>query len=394
MKTSDFDYELPRELIAQHPSERRDESRLLVLRRDSGRIEHRHFRNIGEYLNSGDVLVLNETEVIPARLIGRRSTGGRAEMFLLTDLGDGVWEVLVRPGARIRDGAVLAFGEDQRDAESERGRTSERGGEHEPGTEHERVAEASREASARDEPGQAAPVARNEIPVLTARVIEVLPEGRRRVELESGIGVPEAIRAIGRVPLPPYIDRDPVAADRTRYQTVYARVPGAVAAPTAGLHFTDGLLAALGEKGVATARLILHVGAGTFRPVTSEEPADHEMETERYEVSPEAAETVNTARARGGRVVAVGTTSVRALETMADDEGLLHPGSGTTRLFIRPPYGFKCVDALVTNFHLPRSTLLMLVAAFAGRERVLSAYEEAVRRRYRFYSYGDAMLLI
>ena len=342
MKTSDFDYELPREFIAQYPAVRRDESRLLVVRRDGGALEHRLFRDVGEYLEPGDVLVVNESEVIPARLLGRRSGGGRAEMFLLRDLADHRWEVLVRPGARIREGAELSFGDGQ----------------------------------------------------LMARVEEVLPDGKRVVSLSAPGDVAAAAERLGAVPLPPYIDREPEPADSRRYQTVYARVPGAVAAPTAGLHFTEELLAELGAAGVATARLTLHVGIGTFRPVAVEDPADHRMENERFDVPVAAADEINEARDAGGKVIAVGTTSVRTLESVAGEDGHVEAGSGSTDLFIRPPCRFKCVDVLLTNFHLPKSTLLMLVSAFAGRERVLDAYAEAVRERYRFYSYGDAMLLL
>ncbi len=342
MKTSDFDYELPRELIAQYPADRRDESRLLVVRRDGGALEHRRFRDVGEYFEPGDVLVVNESEVIPARLLGRRSGGGRAEMFLLRDLADHRWEVLVRPGARIREGAELSFGDGQ----------------------------------------------------LMARVEEVLPDGKRVVSLSAPGDIAAAAERLGAVPLPPYIDREPEPADSQRYQTVYARVPGAVAAPTAGLHFTEELLAELGAAGVATARLTLHVGIGTFRPVAVEDPADHRMENERFDVPVAAADEINEARDAGGKVIAVGTTSVRTLESVAGEDGHVEAGSGSTDLFIRPPCRFKCVDVLLTNFHLPKSTLLMLVSAFAGRERVLDAYAEAVRERYRFYSYGDAMLLL
>jgi S-adenosylmethionine:tRNA ribosyltransferase-isomerase len=342
VRTSDFDYELPRELIAQYPADRRDESRLLVVRRDGGALEHRLFSDIGDYLESGDVLVVNDSEVIPARLLGRRSGGGRAEMFLLRDLGDHRWEVLVRPGARIRQGAELSFGDGQ----------------------------------------------------LTARVEEVLADGKRVVALSAPGDVAAAAESLGAIPLPPYINREPEPADSLRYQTVYARVPGAVAAPTAGLHFTQELLSELGAAGVATARLTLHVGIGTFRPVAVENPADHPMESERFDVPAEAADAINAARGADGRVIAVGTTSVRTLESVAGEDGHIEPGSGSTDLFIRSPYRFKCVDVLLTNFHLPKSTLLMLVSAFAGRERVLDAYTEAVRERYRFYSYGDAMLLL
>jgi S-adenosylmethionine:tRNA ribosyltransferase-isomerase len=343
VKTSDFDYELPRELIAQYPAERRDESRLLVLRRGTGAIEHRVFRDIPRYLSARDVLVLNESRVFPARFLGvKRGTGGRVEMFLLRELSPFRWEVLVKPGARIREGAVLEFG----------------GG------------------------------------PMTARVVRALRGGRREVELALSGDVHRAIEEYGRVPLPPYIEREPEELDSERYQTVYARVNGAVAAPTAGLHFTEPLLTELSSRGVAAARVVLHVGLGTFRPVAADDPDEHEMEEERYEVSTEAAGTINAARASGGRVVAVGTTSVRVLETVADAEGRVHPGEGATRVFIKQPYDFRCVDVLLTNFHLPRSTLLMLVSAFAGRERVLAAYREAIREGYRFYSYGDAMLVL
>jgi len=342
MKTSDFDYDLPTELIAQYPAEKRDGSRLLVIRRDTGSVEHRLFSDIWEYLRTGDVLVVNDSRVIPARLLGRRSTGGRAEMFVLRDLGADRWEVLVRPGARIRDGADLTFGEGR----------------------------------------------------LTAHVLDTLPDGKRTVSLSAEGGVQAAMDELGAIPLPPYIDREPEPLDGTRYQTVYARVPGAVAAPTAGLHFTDELLAGLAADGVELARLTLHVGIGTFRPVAVDDPEEHVMDFERYEVSEPAAATINSAREAGGRVVAVGTTSVRTLESVAGAGGRVIPGEGSTDLFIRAPYDYRCVDMLLTNFHLPKSTLLMLVSAFAGRELVLDAYAEAVSEGYRFYSYGDAMLLL
>jgi len=343
VRTSEFDYELPRELIAQYPAERRDESRLLVLSRESGATEHRVFRDIRDYLRRGDVLVLNESEVIPARFLGRRErSGGRVEMFLLKELSPYRWEVLVRPGGRIRAGTVLEFGDGR----------------------------------------------------LRAEVVGCGPGGKRIVELSVEGDLDRAIADLGRVPLPPYIDREPEPLDRERYQTVYARVRGAVAAPTAGLHFTEDLLDELVVLGVLTARITLHVGLGTFRPVSVEDPDEHQMEAERYEVSEEAADVINGARRHGGRIVAVGTTCVRVLETVAGSDGRVRTGAGETGLFIKPPHRFKAVDMLVTNFHLPRSTLLMLVSAFAGRDRVLAAYREAVHRRYRFYSYGDAMLIL
>ena len=342
LRTSDFDYELPKELIAQYPAAARDESRLLVLRRSDGSIEHRTFSDVAEYLECGDVLVLNESEVIPARLLGvKEGTGGRVEMFLLRRLEEDRWEALIRPGARVREGTVLEFGEGR----------------------------------------------------LRARVAGLLSDGKREVELVVSGDIEQALGELGRVPLPPYIDREPEEIDRERYQTVYARVKGAVAAPTAGLHFTEESLRAIEGGGVSVARLVLHVGLGTFRPVGVEDPAEHVMDEERYEVSPDAAARINDARRAGGRIVAVGTTCVRVLETVSDDSGVVVPGEGATRLFIRPPHHFRAVDLLVTNFHLPCSTLLMLVSALAGREKVLAAYEEAIRERYRFYSYGDAMLI-
>lgn len=343
MKTSDFDYELPKELIAQYPAERRDESRLLVVKRSGGPVEHRRFPDVLGHLRAGDLLVLNESRVIPARLLGaKRGSGGRVEVFLLRELCPGRWQTLVRPGARIHEGAVLEFG----------------GGE------------------------------------LTARIVRVLPAGKREVEFHADGDLAAALERLGQVPLPPYIEREPDERDRERYQTVYATVPGAVAAPTAGLHFTEALLERARGNGIGIARVVLHVGLGTFRPVVAEEPAEHEMEEERYEVSPEAADAINRTRAAGGRIVAVGTTSVRVLESVADRSGSMHAVAGATSLFILPPHEFRCTDALITNFHLPRSTLLMLVSAFAGRENVLAAYREAVRERYRFYSYGDAMLIL
>ncbi|HIE04327.1 MAG TPA: tRNA preQ1(34) S-adenosylmethionine ribosyltransferase-isomerase QueA [Candidatus Latescibacteria bacterium] len=338
MKVDDFDYQLPEGLIAQHPVEPRDHARLMVLHRDSGTLEHRRFYELPRYLREGDVLVVNESKVFPARLLGRRPSGGRVELLLLRRLEGDLWEALARPGRRVRPGERLYFG----------------GGE------------------------------------LTCEVVERRKDGKRVVKFSGDL---EAIRRFGQVPLPPYIRRPPVPEDEERYQTVYAKVEGSVAAPTAGLHFTEELLSKLREEGVKIVPVVLHVGPGTFRPVEGE-LSDHSMEQEYYEVTDKAAEVINEARGRGGRVVAVGTTSVRVLETVTDGEGRVRPGSGWTELFIYPPYRFKAVDVLITNFHLPRSTLLMLVAAFAGRRRVLEAYGEAVRLGYRFYSYGDAMLII
>ena len=307
-RTSDFDFHLPEAQIAQQPASRRDESRLLVLRRDTGEIEHRVFRDIVELVAPGDVMVVNETRVFPARLVGRRPGGGAAEILLLHPTGEGDWTALVR--------------------------------------------------------------------------------------LHTPLPVDEALERHGRVPLPPYVKREPGELDRERYQTVYARERGSVAAPTAGLHFTPELLQAIEARGTALARLVLHVGVGTFRPVESEDPSRHAMHSEWFSVSQGAADTINRRRAVGGAVWAIGTTSVRTLETVATPEGIVQPGTGWTDIFIRPPYRYRAVDRLVTNFHLPRSTLLMLVAALAGYEHTMRAYREAVETGYRFFSYGDAMAIL
>lgn len=358
LTTSSFDYDLPPGLIASHPAAERDASRLLVVRRDRDTFEHRAFRDIIDLLDAGDILVLNETRVFPARLLGTRPGGGAAEIVLLhpAPSNEAVtpsaelharqtwpheWTALVRPGARLRGGRVVRIADD-----------------------------------------------------LHVEILGVLPDGTRRVRLETPIEVRTAIDRHGRMPLPPYIERAAEPADAERYQTVYARSEGSVAAPTAGLHFTPALLAALQAGGIETARVVLHVGVGTFRPVEAEDPADHPMHEEWYEVRDAEAERMNAARRRGGRLWAVGTTVARTLESVADDAGTIRGGSGWTRLFIRPGYQFRAVDALITNFHLPRSTLLMLVSAFAGYERTRAAYDEAIRERYRFYSYGDAMAIL
>ena len=338
MKTSDFVYDLPEELIAQTPLERRDSSRLLVLDKRTGRTEHRHFIDLPDYLRPGDCLVLNDSRVIPARLIGTRATGGAVEVVLLRDLGDGRWECLTRPGKKMRLGAEAFFGDE-----------------------------------------------------LSAAVEEVLPDGNRILRFAyDGIFL-EILERLGRVPLPPYIKAQ--LDDPERYQTVYAREPGSAAAPTAGLHFTNELLDRIRDMGVDVQFVTLHVGLGTFRPVKSENIEEHEMHSEYCTVPPETAAAISRARENGGRIVAVGTTSCRTLESFSKPDGTIEPASGWTNIFIYPGYKFKCVDALVTNFHLPGSTLVMLVSAFAGREHILNAYAEAVKQRYRFFSFGDAMLL-
>ena len=341
MRTADFDYALPPELIAQAPLPERDRSRLLVVDRAAGGLAHRTFADFAVIPAPGDVVAINDSRVIPARLPARRPGGGKAEVLLVHREETGLWRALVRPGSRIRVGTVLQLGDDDR-----------------------------------------------------AEIVGHLPGGERRLRL-AGPGGPDAVLARrGLVPLPPYIKRDPTALDAERYQTVYAAAPGSVAAPTAGLHFTPAVLARLAERGVALARLTLHVGPGTFRPVTANDPAAHRLDPEWYVLPPEAAETINGARARGGRVWAVGTTATRTLESCADEDGVVRAGFGWTSLFIRPGHTFRVVDHLLTNFHLPKSTLLMLVSAFAGRELVMRAYEAAIRERYRFYSYGDAMLIV
>jgi S-adenosylmethionine:tRNA ribosyltransferase-isomerase len=340
MRLSDFDFVLPPELIAQSPAHPRDSARLLVLNRDTGEVMHRVFRDLPEHIRPADVLVLNETKVIPARLKARRPTGGAVEVLLLRPQPNGAWEALIKPARRVRVGARLVFA-----------------------------------------PG-----------VLEGVAGERTPTGTRMLMLEHRGDLLPILERVGEMPTPPYITRP--LDDPRDYQTVFARIEGAVAAPTAGLHFTEELLAGIQRRGVPVARLTLHVGLGTFRPVKTDDVARHHMDAEFYEISPAAAEIVNGARARGGRIIAVGTTSVRALEAASGEDGVVRAGRGSTSLFITPGYRFRATNALITNFHLPRSTLLMLVSAFAGRERLLAVYADAIRRRYRFYSFGDAMLVL
>jgi S-adenosylmethionine:tRNA ribosyltransferase-isomerase len=343
MDISAFDYHLPPEAIAQEPSPQRDASRLLRLDRAAGRVAHHVFRDLPELLAPGDLLVVNRSRVFPARLVGRRPTGGVAEVFLLRDLGADRWEAFVHPGRRLRPGDVVRVDE------------------------------------------------------TLSVAIETYGAGldrRRTVRLHATSGeVAPALARAGKVPLPPYVLREATDADRERYQTVYARESGSVAAPTAGLHFTPEVLARLAARGIATAEIVLHVGPGTFKPVTVEDVALHRVEPEPYVVPEATARAVATARARGGRVVAVGTTTARTLETTATPDGGVRAGQGETDLVIVPGFSFRVVDALLTNFHLPRSSLLLLVSAFAGRAQVLDAYATAVASGYRFYSYGDAMLV-
>ncbi|MCD8117387.1 MAG: tRNA preQ1(34) S-adenosylmethionine ribosyltransferase-isomerase QueA [Oscillospiraceae bacterium] len=339
MKTSDFMYDLPEELIAQTPLERRDGSRLLVLDKDTGAVEHRHFYDLPEYLRPGDCLVMNDSRVIPARLFGTRPTGGAVEVLLLRDLGENRWECLTRPGRKMRPGTSVTFGDGE----------------------------------------------------LTGVVESVAGDGNRVLRFAyEGIFL-EILDRLGRMPLPPYIKAQ--LDDPERYQTVYSREPGSAAAPTAGLHFTNELLEKIRAMGVQECFVTLHVGLGTFRPVKAENVEEHEMHSEFCTVSPETAEIINRTRRQGGRIIAVGTTSCRTLESFAAPDGSIEPGSRWTDIFIYPGYRFKCIDALVTNFHLPGSTLVMLVSALAGRENILAAYQEAVERKYRFFSFGDAMFI-
>ena len=340
LKTSDFYYDLPQELIAQTPLDRRDSSRLMVLDKQTGATQHLHFYDLPALLRPGDCLVLNDSRVLPARLLGHREpSGGAVEVLLLVDRGDKVWECLVRPGKKLREGARLSFGDG----------------------------------------------------LLTAEVLEVCEGGNRLIRFHyDGIFL-ELLERLGRMPLPPYIKAE--LQDPERYQTVYSREVGSAAAPTAGLHFTKELLQQVQNMGVDLAYVTLHVGLGTFRPVKEEEITDHEMHAEFCTISQEAADTINAAKRRGGRIICVGTTSCRTIESWAAEDGTLQASSGWTSIYIYPGYRFKVLDCLITNFHLPESTLVMLVSALAGREHILAAYEEAVRERYRFFSFGDAMFI-
>ena len=340
MKTSDFWYDLPEELIAQTPLQQRDSSRLLVLDRVTGEMTHRHFYDILDYLNPGDCLVLNDSRVLPARLLGHRPTGGAVEVLLLRDLGDKKWECLCKPGRKMQVGNEVIFGDGE----------------------------------------------------LTATVVEVQETGNRVVEFHyEGIFL-EVLERLGKMPLPPYIKAE--LADQERYQTVYSREVGSAAAPTAGLHWTPELLEKAREKGVKTAFVTLHVGLGTFRPVQVEDVLNHHMHAELCMISEETAEVLNRTKTEGGRIICVGTTSCRTLESLVNDDGSFEAKSKWTEIFIYPGYAFKAMQGLITNFHLPESTLVMLVSAFAGRDHVLAAYEEAVKEKYRFFSFGDAMCIM
>lgn len=338
-KTSDFYYDLPEELIAQTPLQQRDSSRLMVLDRQTGEVAHKHFYDILDYLQPGDCLVMNDSRVLPARLLGHRPTGGAVEVLLLRDLGDKCWECLCKPGRKMQPGSEVIFGDGE----------------------------------------------------LTATVREVREDGNRVVEFHyEGIFL-EVLERLGKMPLPPYIKEE--LQDQERYQTVYSREVGSAAAPTAGLHFTQELLEKIRQKGVKEAFVTLHVGLGTFRPVKAEQITNHHMHAELCMISQETADILNETRRSGGRILCVGTTSCRTLESLVQEDGSFAASSKWTEIFIYPGYTFKAMDGLITNFHLPESTLVMLVSAFAGREHVLAAYEEAVREKYRFFSFGDAMFI-
>ncbi|MDD2215734.1 MAG: tRNA preQ1(34) S-adenosylmethionine ribosyltransferase-isomerase QueA [Eubacteriales bacterium] len=344
MHINEFDYFLPPELIAQYPSEKRDHSRLMVLDRSSGTIEHKRFHHILDYLNPGDCLVLNNSKVIPARLLGiKEKTGAKVEFLLIKRKGENIWETMVKPGKKIKPGDRVCFSKD---------------------------------------------------PLLIAEVLDFSEDGTRIVEFCYQGEFSEILYRIGRMPLPPYIQRESQKIDKDRYQTVYCREEGSVAAPTAGLHFTEELLGKAKEKGIKIAHVTLHVGIGTFRPVKCENIEDHKMHFEEYEIDEENRDIINETKIDGGRIIAVGTTSTRTLESAALSQGLIKAGWGSTGIFIYPGYKFQVIDSLITNFHLPKSTLLMLVSAFYNQEKILEAYDEAVKEEYRFFSYGDAMLIL
>ncbi len=340
MKVADFDYELPEELIAQVPIEKRDMSRLMVLDCKKQTLEHKIFTDVIDYLEQGDCLVINDTKVIPARLYGKKSTGANVEFLLLKQLDGDIWESIVRPGNKLKPGTKVTFGDG----------------------------------------------------ILEAEILDILNDGTRKVKFTYEGIFNEILDKIGLMPLPPYIHEE--LKERDRYQTVYARHQGSAAAPTAGLHFTEELLKKIEDQGINVAKVTLHVGIGTFRPVKEENVEDHQIHSEHFYVTQENVDKINQAKKQNKRVISVGTTSCRVLESIADENGMVHPYEGDTSIYIYPGYKFKCIDGLITNFHLPKSTLLMLVSALAGKEYILKAYQEAVKEKYRFFSFGDAMLIL
>jgi len=341
MKVADFNYELPKELIAQHPYDKRDEARLMVLDKNEELIEHKVFKDVIDYLNPGDCLVINNTKVIPARLYGKKDTGANVQFLLLKRIEGDTWEAMVKPGNKLKPGSKVIFGDG----------------------------------------------------LLKATVQEILEGGNRKVEFEYNGIFNEILDQIGMMPLPPYIT-EASREDNEKYQTVYARYEGSAAAPTAGLHFTEELLEKIKEKGVEVANVTLHVGIGTFRPVKVETVEEHEMHSEHYYIKKEDADKINKAKLNGNRVIAVGTTSCRVLESVSDEKGMVKEIEGDTSIFIYPGYKFNCIDSLITNFHLPESTLIMLVSSLAGKEFIMKAYNEAVKKEYKFFSFGDAMIIL
>ena len=341
MKVSDFNYDLPKELIAQHPYDKRDEARLMVLDKANKTINHRIFKNVIDYLNEGDCLVINNTKVIPARLYGKKETGAHVEFLLLKRIEGDTWEAIVRPGSKLKQGAKVFFGDG----------------------------------------------------ILEATVLEVLENGNRKVEFKYDGIFNEILDKVGMMPLPPYIT-EASKEDNEKYQTVYAKYDGSAAAPTAGLHFTEELLDKIRSKGVSVANVTLHVGIGTFRPVKVENVEEHKMHSEHFYIKEEDVQKIHIAKQSGHKVIACGTTSCRVLESIADENGLVKAVEGDTDIFIYPGYKFKCVDCLITNFHLPESTLIMLVSTLAGKDFIMQAYDEAVKQRYKFFSFGDAMLIL
>ncbi len=339
MKVSDFNYYLPEELIAQHPYDKRDEARLMVLNKQTQKIEHKIFKDVIDYLNPGDCLVINNTKVIPARLYGKKETGANVEFLLLKRIEGDMWEAMVRPGNKLRPGTKVTFGDG----------------------------------------------------ILKAEILDVLEGGNRKVLFEYNGIFNEILDQIGLMPLPPYIKE--TLEEKNKYQTVYAKYDGSAAAPTAGLHFTEELIEKIKEKGIEVANVTLHVGIGTFRPVKVENVEEHNMHSEHYYIKKEDAEKINNAKKNGKKVIAVGTTSCRVLESVADESGMLKETEGDTSIFIYPGYKFKCIDSLITNFHLPESTLIMLVSSLAGKDFIMNAYNEAVKEKYKFFSFGDAMII-
>ena len=377
MQVSEFNYDLPQELIAQVPIKNRDESRLMVLDRKTHTIEDKIFKDIIDYLEPGDCLVRNNTKVIPARIYGKKETGANVEFLLLNNIEGDIWECIVRPGNKLHIGTKVLFGNNNEVNENDKSSKS-------TNNEEKTIENLSAVNNKKDKSA-------NSKPILQAEILDIMPGGTRKVKFTYDGIFNEILDKIGLMPLPPYIHEE--LKDKDRYQTVYAKYEGSAAAPTAGLHFTPELLKKIEEKGIEIANVTLHVGIGTFRPVKEEKVEDHEMHSEHFYIKQEDVDKINRAKENGKRVIAVGTTSCRVLETIADDNGRVEATEGDTQIFIYPGYKFKCLDGLITNFHLPQSTLLMLVSALAGKDFILEAYNKAVKEKYRFFSFGDAMFI-